>query len=191
MTDYSFGEMGLVCLCGAICGHTSARAIRVVCETHLSTLQKVAPFKKGLPSWRTIHRFLTSLPSELAEQLFLRPTLPAKEKVGDHIAIDGKALRGSPTGVGTTCLTVVSAFDVANTATLAVEKVSEKSNEIKAIEPLLEKISQHVDLKEKVLTLDAMGTQKTIVQAITEKGADAVIGLKGNQEKLFENVLFF
>ncbi len=64
--------------------------------------------------------------------------------------------------------------------TLGQVACEEKSNEITAIPELLELLS----LKGAVVTLDAMGMQKAIVEKIREKQADYVIGLKDNQPTL-------
>ena len=45
-----------------------------------------------------------------------------------------------------------------------------------------------LDLKRATVTLDAMGCQKAIAQALVDKRADYVFGLKGNQETLHEQV---
>ena len=56
-----------------------------------------------------------------------------------------------------------------------------KSNEITAIPALLETLS----LKNCIVTLDAMGCQKTIADRILERGADYLLGLKANHSKAF------
>ena len=57
-------------------------------------------------------------------------------------------------------------------------KTEEKSNEITAIPELLDML----DLKGMIITIDAMGCQKKIVEKIAEKEAEYVISLKGNQQ---------
>lgn len=52
-----------------------------------------------------------------------------------------------------------------------------KSNEIKAIPELLKLIQ----IKEDVVTIDAMGCQKEIARVIKERRGDYVLALKGNQ----------
>lgn len=39
-----------------------------------------------------------------------------------------------------------------------------------------------------IVTIDAMGTQKEIAQAITNRGGDYVLSLKGNQGNIHEDV---
>ena len=52
----------------------------------------------------------------------------------------------------------------------------EKSHEIRAIpEPI-----KFVDIRGAMITIDAMGTQKSIAKKIIDGGADYVLALKGN-----------
>jgi len=57
------------------------------------------------------------------------------------------------------------------------EFVEEKSNEITAIPKLLKMLS----LEGHLVTIDAMGTQTHIPQAIIDKKTDYLLALKGNQ----------
>ena len=64
----------------------------------------------------------------------------------------------------------------------------EKSNEFTAVSELLEKL----DIKNSIVTADTMSCQKEIVRRITDKKADHVIVLKGNQPCLFgDSGLYF
>ena len=66
-------------------------------------------------------------------------------------------------------------------------KTREKSNEITAIPELLKLL----EIEGCIVTIDAMGCQKQIVSTIVDKGADYLLGLKGNQGALHEDVAFF
>ena len=63
-------------------------------------------------------------------------------------------------------------------------KVANKSNEITAIPELLKLLELHGA----VVTIDAMGCQRTIAAQIIDQKADYVFGLKGNQGTLHEDV---
>jgi hypothetical protein len=60
----------------------------------------------------------------------------------------------------------------------------EKSNEIKAIPALLDLL----DLRGALVSIDAMGTQVKIARKIVDGGGDYLLGLKGNQTNLHEEV---
>lgn len=67
---------------------------------------------------------------------------------------------------------------------MATEAYQEKSNEIKAVSLLVDKL----DMTGKMLTADAMSMQKDIIDCIRKKGGDFLIELKANQRALFYGV---
>ncbi|WP_141557378.1 ISAs1 family transposase, partial [Xenorhabdus cabanillasii] len=79
----------------------------------------------------------------------------------------------------------VSAFSVEKGLSLCQCAVDGKSNEIKAIPTLLSMLS----LEGHLVTLDAMGCQRTIAQQLRESGADYILSLKGNQGKTFSEAV--
>jgi predicted transposase YbfD/YdcC len=78
----------------------------------------------------------------------------------------------------------VSAFATECKLVMAQCSVDEKSNEITAIPVLL----RLLDLKGLTVTLDAMGTQRTISEQILEQGGDYIMSLKENQPTLHSDV---
>jgi len=79
---------------------------------------------------------------------------------------------------------MVSAWAEGNGLVLAQRKVDEKSNEITAIPKLLDAL----ELAGTVVTIDAMGCQRSIAAKIVEKKADYVLAVKDNQGLLAEQV---
>lgn len=63
-------------------------------------------------------------------------------------------------------------------------KTEDKSNEITAIPALLDML----ELGQSIISIDAMGCQKTIAAKIVEKEADYILALKSNHETLHRNV---
>lgn len=101
------------------------------------------------------------------------------------IAIDGKVVKGSyDRQTGKQALHLVSAWATEHRLVLAQTKVQDKSNEITAIPALLELL----DITGCIVTLDAMGTQKTIAQQIYTAKADYILSLKANHPTLFQDV---
>ena len=68
--------------------------------------------------------------------------------------------------------------------TLAQEPCAAKSNEITAVSRLLERMV----LDEAVVTIDAAGCQRAIVQDLWAAGADHVLAVKCNQPTLHAEV---
>jgi predicted transposase YbfD/YdcC len=71
----------------------------------------------------------------------------------------------------------VSAWVAENHLTLGQIATEEKSNEITAIPKLLGLL----ELRGATVTVDAMGCQREVAEKVIDKGADYVMGLKGNQ----------
>ncbi len=95
------------------------------------------------------------------------------------ICIDGKAMCGTVLANGRNP-DIVSAYSFRTGITLATEACQDKSNEIKAVPRLLDKM----DIAGKVITADAMSMQKDIIDRIRRKEADFLIELKANQPSL-------
>ena len=79
---------------------------------------------------------------------------------------------------------LVSAWATQAQLSLGQVAVDGKSNEITAIPQLLELL----DLQGAVVTIDAIGCQKAIAQKIVVGGGDYVLVVKGNQEKLLDDI---
>ena len=105
---------------------------------------------------------------------------------GSVVAIDGKASRRSRLR-GKQALHLVSAFVAGADLVLGQEACADKSNELSAIPALLEAMM----LKGVIATIDAMGTHRSIAQAIREQQAHYVLAVKGNQPKLAESIASF
>lgn len=77
---------------------------------------------------------------------------------------------------------MVSAYATELGLVLGQEKVADKSNEITAIPELLEALA----VRGLLVSIDAMGCQKTIAAAIRARGADYLLTVKANQPTLSE-----
>ena len=116
--------------------------------------------------------------------LFISLCAVAELTDGEVVAIDGKCMRGSSDEGTGTYPHLVSAWASANNLLLAQEKVAGKSNEITAIPGLL----RILELKNCIVTIDAMGCQREIAKTIIERGADYILALKGNQPEMLDRV---
>lgn len=138
----------------------------------------------GVPTHDTYRRFFMWVNPKKLEQCFIEWIKSVCDITeGRIINIDGKCLRGSK-GDNASLVHMVSAWCNTNNMVLAQEKVDDKSNEITAIPALLEILV----LKGCMVTIDAMGCQRTIAEKIVEANADYLLSVKGNQEFLLDDI---
>ena len=100
------------------------------------------------------------------------------------IAVDGKTVRGAKDKDGK-APHLVAALAHGIGAVLGQVAVTAKSNEIPAVRDLLKAFT---DLAGAVITIDAMHTQGDTAQAITGRGADYVMTVKGNMPTLYRQL---
>lgn len=143
----------------------------------------------GIPSADTFGRIFARLEPAAFRACFVAWTTALIETSGGKlIAIDGKTVRRSfDRAAEKSALHVVRAWVRENRMVLGQVATDAKSNEITAIPALLDLL----DIRGALVTTDAMGTQKAIAQKIVDKGADYLLALKGNQEKLHDEVVAF
>jgi predicted transposase YbfD/YdcC len=154
------------------------------CKAKLAFLRRFLELPNGIPSHDTFGRIFARI-DPAALLLCLQSWLADFRAAlgGEHVILDGKTLRGSHDGdTRPNPLHLVSAWASEARLFLGQVAVNEKSNEITAIPLLLELL----DLEDDIVTIDAMGCQKEIAQAIVNKGADYVLAVKDNQPTLFE-----
>ena len=134
------------------------------------------------PSEPTLRRALQSVDAEEVDQVVGQWL--ASQSSDNLVAVDGKVLRGSKTAGGKP-VHLVSALLHHEKMVIAQRQVEKKSNEITAFQPLLEPL----DLKGKVVTADAIQTQRGNARFVVEdKGADYIFSVKQNQANLFETI---
>lgn len=177
----------LMTLCATLAGAEGFCDIAEWAQTKEGWLRTFLDLPGGIPSHDTFERVFRRLNPKELHACFLRwiDSLVARRET-PRVAIDGKTLRRSFDGVGgTRALHVVSAFAVEGLGlVLGQVAVDDKSNEITAIPELL----RLLDLKNAVVTIDAMGCHKTIAAQITEQGGDYLLALKGNHPALCADV---
>jgi predicted transposase YbfD/YdcC len=141
----------------------------------------------GIPSHDTFNRVFSAINPQEFLEAFLSWTQSVRQAVPDEIvAMDGKALRRA-LNKDQNAQVIVSAWAEDNGLVLGQWKVEEKSNEITAIPRLL----RVLELAGCIVTLDAMGCQKEIAREIKEADAEYVLGLKGNQQTVHDEVKKF
>ncbi len=183
---HHFTDLLTIAVCGFICGVDNWVELEDFGKAKRTWFEKFLRLPHGIPSHDTFGRFFAALDPEQFSRCFIRWVEAISEVTeGEVVAIDGKTLRRSfDNASGKAAIHMVSAWASKNGLVLGQVKTDEKSNEITAIPKLLELLH----LRGCIVTIDAMGCQREIVQQIVEKEADYVISLKGNQGALQQEV---
>lgn len=183
-TDYPLIEIIFLSISAVISGFDGWEAIEDFGHAKLDWLKKYLPFNHGIPCHDTIARVISSLSPTGLQQCFVSWVQSVAQITdGEIVAIDGKQARRSYDKKSRkAALHMVSAWACQNGVVLGQQKTDSKSNEITAIPQLLDIL----ELKGCIVTLDAMGCQRSIAKKIRDKEADYVLALKGNQSDLQE-----
>src|SRR5450759_398175 len=176
----------VIAICAIICAADDWVEVELFGNAKLAWLKTFLDLPHGIPSHDTFGRVFARLNPEQFEKCFLE-WVQAVHAIthGQVVPIDGKVLRGSRDGVlGKAGIDMVSAWASADHLVLGQVKVDEKSNEITAIPKLLHML----ELAGCIVTIDAIGCQREIAEAIVEREADYVLAVKENQGHLYEDV---
>ncbi len=175
-----------IAVCGVICGADSWVEIEEFGHAKVTWLRSFLALPGGIPSHDTFGRVFAALDPTQFERCFLGWVRAfAKETAGEVIAVDGKTLRRSHDRLaGHGPLHLVSAWVTERGVALGQVRVADHANEIVALPRLLETLV----LDGAVVTVDAIGCQTAVAQAIVAGRADDVLALKGNQPATAEAV---
>jgi predicted transposase YbfD/YdcC len=177
-------DIVMITLCAILCGFEDWVSIEDFgCENE-QWLKGFLELPAGIPSHDTLSDVMGRIDRQafaLAFGRWMQQELPALQ--GRQVALDGKTVRGSRDGERAP-VHLMSAFATQARLVLGVKAVADKSNEITAIPELLAQL----ELAGAVVTIDAMGCQKSVAQAIVNRQADYVLALKDNQPTLHEDI---
>ncbi len=112
------------------------------------------------------------------------------EQNGAHLSIDGKAVKSARDKInGGNTPYIVSAFLSDIGISVGQVKVDDKSNEITAIPELI----RLLDIEDRIITIDAIGTQEEICNLITskDKKGDYILKVKDNQKDLKDDIKIY
>jgi len=172
--------------CAMLCGARSYSAIAEWGRNYGTRIAQALGFTHGTPCAATLHTIFRHVNRDEFEAHLgtwadsVVGSLPAApETPGTAVALDGKTLRGSKKqGAPGTHLLSALAHQVG--VTLAQHAVDDKTNAITAVETLF----HHLVLEGRIVTMDALLTQRHVAQTIVDKGGDYVMIVKENQPRL-------
>lgn len=183
---YKLPSILAVTVCAVLCGIDSFRGIAEYAANLPLEARKRFGFRRGkAPDEETVRRTLNAIDAAQFDSVtrdWIQSRCPSLK--GKIVAIDGKSMRASRTDSGSAphILSVVLHHDG---IALASVKVGDKTNEI----PVAQQVLQQLPLKQSIVTLDALHTQRDTARIIVqEKHSDYLMTVKDNQKELLEKI---
>jgi predicted transposase YbfD/YdcC len=177
--------LSLAC-CAMLCGYRSYSAIAEWGRNYGTGIAHALGFTHNTPCAATLHTIFRRMDRDALEtklgdgaERVVANTPPAPSASEAAVALDGKTLRGSRKQ-GAPGVHLLSALSHHLGLTLAQQAVDAKTNEITQVETVL----RHLVLKDRVITMDALLTQRHVAQTIVDEGGDYVMIVKENQPQL-------
>jgi predicted transposase YbfD/YdcC len=177
--------LSLAC-CAMLCGYRSYSAIAEWGRNYGGRIAQALGFTHNTPCAATLHTVFRHVDRDALEATLgawaegVIVSTPAAPSAGEAaVALDGKTLRGS-SKQGAPGVHLLSALSHHLGLTLAQQAVDDKTNEITQVETVLRQLV----LPGRVLTMDALLTQRHVAQTIVDAGGDYVMIVKNNQLQL-------
>jgi predicted transposase YbfD/YdcC len=168
-----------ISLCAVIGGADHWTEVVEFGQSKLAWFARFLKLANGIPSHDTFARVFRLINTEALQSACHQWLAGLAGRVAGVVAIDGKSVRGARDG-DKHPLHIVSAWASEQSLLLGQVRTAEKSNEITAIPELLKLLS----IEGCIVTIDAMGCQKSIAKDIIASGADYVLSLKTNHRHL-------
>ena len=185
-TSHVFEEMLFMALSAIIAGAEGFCDMEEFAKSKREWLESFLTLPRGIPSHDAFGDLFALLDPEHFNEAFVEWTEGLRQEVAKElVAIDGKSMRRSHDSTnGKKMVHTVSAWASENKLVLGQVATDAKSNEITAIPKLLKLLH----LENCVVTMDAMGTQKSIAKQIIGQKADYILSLKDNHETFHQEV---
>jgi predicted transposase YbfD/YdcC len=186
---YSLTAVLSLSVAAILCGYKSYSAIAEWGRFYGQNFLQALGFQNfKTPCAATLHNIFSQLDKQLLEaklalwaHTLLQQAPP--ELHANEVAVDGKTLCGSKKQ-GCLDAHLLSALSHRLGLTLFQQAVEDKTNEIGAIAELLKGLF----LQGKIITMDALLTQRKVARQILKGGADYVMVVKSNQPQLLSIV---
>jgi hypothetical protein len=140
--------------------------------------------RKNPPSESTVRRVLALVPADEVDAIISRWIIQQGIRLDEAIALDGKVSRGSADG-DKAAVHLLSALLQREGVVVRQLRVSDKTNEIPCVKPLL----QELPIEGAMVTADALHTQQETARfLVEEKKADYLFIVKENQPTLLKDI---
>ena len=209
MICYPLSEILVICFLAVLANADTWVEIENFGKAKEEWLKTFLPLHRGVPSHDTFQRVLGMIDRQELQKVTvaylegvmdriantLAVSKPDEEPEGGneeekkeyrHLSMDGKEERGSGRKEGTDeeipNIQTLHIYDCSKGICLQSEPIDNKTNEI----PVGQSLLKLMNLRDCVVTADALHTQKATCEIIMHQGGNYVLGLKGNHSSLLE-----
>lgn len=188
---HKLSDIVIIVMLSILTGHNDFEEMIIFAESRIEILKKYLKLENGIPHKDTIKRVIAIIDPNKLNLIFYtwlanivtvksKKTLDELDKI---IVFDGKTVCGSD-DIHNKAMHILTAFDTDNELVLGQLPVDEKTNEITVMPELIDML----DLKDAVITADALNCQKEIVNKIVNKKGDYVLAVKSNKGELHQSI---
>jgi predicted transposase YbfD/YdcC len=184
--QYSLVTLLVVIFLAKLAGKDKPDEMADWAKNHTAELTGLLELKRQqMPSHSTIRRvFHTILEEAEFDRMAQEYNQQEQTGSGKVLSLDGKALRGTRIADQEPSDQVLSLYNVQDQLVVAQAAVDTKENEIVVAPQVLEQ----VEIAGKVVTGDALHTQRAISAMIVERGGHYIWPVKTNQPRLYDDI---
>lgn len=183
---YPVWYLFLIVLSGYLAGCNTIADIAHFAELKANWFANLVGLKVAAPSYDTIWWFLARVKPDVFKDLIRKWLQRLPPDLKDQLlVIDGKRLRGI--SENDHIAHIVELFATEGRLVIAQEKVPKKAGETQALSALLDV----VDVRGAIISMDALYAHVKDISEVLNRGADYIIGIKGNQGVLEAEVRNF
>lgn len=187
---YRFSHLLLMCVYAVLAGHSVAMEISYYVELNFEYFKELLGIEK-IPSHDTFSRVLRFTDFEqlsISLGQWLRGNFPEiyeKYQGKKVLHIDGKAVRAaSEKSKREKPVYHLNAMYEGESIGVEIKRIGEKENEISCLPDYLKQFR----LSDTIVTLDAIGCNQTVINAIHTGGGNYVVPVKENQKRLWTTI---
>jgi predicted transposase YbfD/YdcC len=177
---HRLGDLIVMMIAASLCGASNATEFALFARERKQALSRLIDYDVA-PSHDTFSRLLRLLDPQAfgrAFAAFAAAFARARQELPETVSLDGKALRRAyEKGLAASPPLTVSAFAAETRLCLAAVSPRIGENEIEAALKVIELI----DLTGRLVTADALHCHTRMAAAVTERGGDYLLALKGNR----------
>ena len=181
---HRLGDVCVMMIAASLCGATSATEMALFAAQRRPALLRLIAYEQA-PSHDTFSRMLRLIAPDRFSALLARLAGALGAQVAtaggpDVVAIDGKALRHAyEKGCAAHPALTVSAFAARTRLCLGAAAPGPQANEIEAALAVVDLL----DLAGRIVTADALHCHHRMADAVTRRGGDYLLALKGNRRQ--------